>query len=101
MLTNNDLQKIGEMIDQKLDQKLKPINKKIGTMDKKIDTLNQKVKTLDVKVDSIETKTDSIVKKLDDLTEYVVPTIGSILKWTDDIHAAVVGKKSAKQIPEN
>jgi hypothetical protein len=73
MLTSNDLQKIGEVVDQKLDQKLKPIHKKI----------------------------DKIDKDLNDLKDYVVPSLGSIFEWTDDIHTALVGKKSSKPIPEN
>ena len=44
------------------------------------------------KVDSLDTRVSSIEQKLDQLTEYVMPTLGGILKWTDDIHKAIIGK---------
>ena len=77
MLTKDDLQQIGKVIDQKLDQKfdqkLKPIHKKLNKID----------------------------KDLNDLKDYVVPAIGSIFQWTDDIHTAFVGKKPSKQSSGN
>lgn len=35
-----------------------------------------------------------VEKKIDELTEYVMPALGNIFKWTDDIHKALIGKPS-------
>ena len=72
MITDQDIKKMKKVFTTKDD--LKPIHKKMDLMD----------------------------KKLDDLTEYVVPALGSIFKWTDDIHRAFVGsKRSSKQLSES
>lgn len=42
-----------------------------------------------------------VKKTLQELSDYVVPALGNIFKWTDDIHAAVTGKKSPRAASEN
>jgi hypothetical protein len=54
--------------------------------------VESKVDKLELKVGLVEKRVLSVENKLDQLTEYVVPTLGGILKWTDDIHQAIVGK---------
>jgi hypothetical protein len=44
------------------------------------------------KVDKLDVRVSSVESKLDQLTEYVMPTLGGILKWTDDIHKAIIGR---------
>ena len=42
-----------------------------------------------------------VKQKLDELSDYVIPALGNIFKWTDDIHSAVTGKKSSRALSEN
>jgi phage-related minor tail protein len=66
-LTKKDLKNIGSLMEEKLEPVIKDI------------------KHVEIKVDSVE-------KKVNELTGFIVPAVGNILKWTDDIHRAIVGK---------
>ncbi len=44
----------------------------------------------------VQTKVSSVERKLDELTEFIVPAIGNLLEWTDDIHRAIVGKPAKR-----
>ena len=48
--------------------------------------------------DLIETKQTvlQVKQQLNELSEYVVPALGNIFRWTDDIHRAVVGRSPRK-----
>ncbi len=66
-LTKKDLKNIGSIMEEKLE----PVKKDI--------------KRVEIKVDGVE-------KKVNELTGFIVPAVGNILEWTDDIHRAIVGK---------
>jgi len=98
-LTKKDLKQIGTVMDEKLNIKLKPLQTSLTNIDKKVDILDtrissveKKVDTLDVRVISLEKNVSKVEQKVDELTEFVVPAIGNILAWTDDIHRAIIGK---------
>lgn len=93
MITDTDVRKLSKVFATKndLDKKLKPIHKKIDTLDTKFDHLDIRVGRLETKVTTIDTKVDAIDKNLKDLTEFVVPALGKLFEWTDDIHRAIVG----------
>ena len=58
------LVKIGELIDTKLDQKLRPINEKLETLDLKIEVVNSKIDKLDKKIDKTEEETIETLSEL-------------------------------------
>jgi hypothetical protein len=41
MLTPDDLQQIGQVLDKKLDEKLEPINKRLDGLDQRLGTIEQ------------------------------------------------------------
>lgn len=59
-LTNDDLKAIGQLLDSKLDDRLKPINDRLDKMDGRLDKV-------DGRLDVIEYKQDQFAKKLENL----------------------------------
>lgn len=51
-LTNDDLQAIGALVGQVLDEKLKPINDRLDNLETKVDNLETKVDNLQTTVES-------------------------------------------------
>lgn len=58
------LKNIGDLIDTKLDQKLKPINQKLETLDLKIEVVNSKIDKLDKKIDKAQEETIETLSEL-------------------------------------
>ncbi|MGA2911433.1 MAG: hypothetical protein ABSE17_02190 [Candidatus Levyibacteriota bacterium] len=58
------LKNIGDLIDTKLDNKLKPINEKLDTLDLKIEAVNAKVDKLDKKIDRFQEETIDTLSEL-------------------------------------
>lgn len=69
ILTNEDLLAISQVVDRRLEIKLKPMEKDISTLNEKVDALDEKVDALDKKVDSLEEKVDSLEEKVNSLDE--------------------------------
>ena len=63
MLTNNDFQKIKLIVDESVEQKLKPVHKKLNTMQKSLDT------TINY-FDTVTTKHTRRIKRLEDHLEF-------------------------------
>ncbi len=51
-------------------------------------------------VSALKTDVKRVEKKMDEFSEYVIPALGNIFKWTDNIHKALIGKPS-RTINEN
>ncbi len=77
MITDVDIRKLQKVFDTKQESKKrhKETLKRFDNLDKRVSSVEQKVT---------------------ELTEFVVPAIGNILEWTDDIHRAIVGKPSKR-----
>ena len=73
-LTKKDLKNIGSLMEEKLE----PVKKDL--------------KRVEIKVDGVDKKVSAVEQKVVELTEFVVPAIGNLLEWTDNIHRAIVGK---------
>jgi len=67
-----------------LSSSLDPLKKDIAEVKKVVYQVKRDLK--DVKI------------KLNELTDFVVPTLGNIFEWTDDIHKAFIGKSSRKRL---
>lgn len=72
-----------------MEEKLEPVKKDIKRVEIKVDNVHKRVS-------SVETKASSVERKVDELTEFIVPAVGNILEWTDDIHRAIVGKPTKR-----
>lgn len=84
-MTADEIKLIGEMLDNKLDAKLKPITHKLDELDTKVDNLEIKVDSLDTKVKSLDIK----VSKLEvDVTQIKKDT-GIVADWVDSVDKKV------------
>ncbi|MEK7581617.1 MAG: hypothetical protein AAB512_05025 [Patescibacteria group bacterium] len=63
-MTNSDIQKIGQVVDQKINKALKPIAKRLDKIDSRLDKV-------DSKLDRLESKTDALILDVNDLQENV------------------------------
>lgn len=54
ILTNEDLLAISQIVDRRLEIKLKPMEKDISTLNEKVDALDKKVDSLEEKVNSLD-----------------------------------------------
>ncbi len=50
------------------------------------------VARVETKVDTVKKDLLDVKDKLTELSDYVIPALGNIFRWTDDIHRAVLGK---------
>jgi len=86
MITDADIRKLKDVFDTKQESK-----KRHKETLKRFDSLDNRLGSVEKKVNSLDNRLGSVEKKVDELTEFVVPSIGNILAWTDDIHRAIVG----------
>lgn len=78
MLTKEDLQLLSEMFDQKLDQKLAPINEHLEKIDERLDDL-------EYDVNIIKGATNALTAWAEAATEYYMPKIHFPLKSDEKI----------------
>lgn len=89
MITDDDVKKLSKVFATKADLKgfaTKDDLKVFATKDD-LQALAKQKDLLDVKKDLLDVK-----DKLTELSDYVIPALGNIFRWTDDIHRAVLGK---------
>src|SRR3989344_6658100 len=67
-MTDEDLNKLGNLIDSRLDEKLKPINKELESINKNLNDPNAGLDSINKKLNDPETGLGSINNKLDALT---------------------------------
>ena len=72
-LTKNDLKAIKSIVDTSIEPVMKDIS-------------------------SLKTETLGIRDKLDELYKFVVPAIGELLEWSDDILRSIVKKKLPERV---
>lgn len=65
MLTKTDLNQIGQVIDEKLDFKLKPIKKDLKYLKKKVDRINKTVSLTVKNYDEGDVKLERRVRKIE------------------------------------
>jgi chaperonin cofactor prefoldin len=58
------LKNIGDLIDSKLNQNLKPINEKLGILDSKVEALDLKIEVLNKKIDNSQEETIEVLSEL-------------------------------------
>jgi len=77
MLTKNDLKQIKSVVDESVEQKLKPINQKIDKLDTSmIKKLNTMQKSLDTTISYFDTVTTKHTKRIKRIEEHLnLPSI--------------------------
>jgi len=68
MLSKEDLQLLSDMLDNKLDEKLKPINERLDNIDEQLDEIKFNVEVL-------TTTTNALSEWAETVTEYHFPDI--------------------------
>lgn len=79
MITDADIEKLKKVFSTKDDAQVKH------------DQVILKLNAIEKRVSSVETDVKS-------LNEFIVPAIGNILQWSDEIHAKVVREKLLKRV---
>jgi hypothetical protein len=89
MLTQEDLQQIGQLFDKKMDEKLTPIQKDIMSLKDDVRSIKDDVKTVDMKVETVleyQKKAQSeIMEKIFDSNEANSQEVKKLEKRTDRI----------------
>ena len=67
ILTNEDLLAISQILDKRLEIRLKPIEKDISALDDKVNALDVKVNALDDKVNALDDKVNALDDKVNAL----------------------------------
>ncbi len=67
ILTNEDLLAISQIVDKRLEIRLKPIEKDISALDDKVNALDDKVNALDDKVNALDDKVNALDDKVNAL----------------------------------
>ena len=67
ILTNEDLLAISQIVDKRLEIRLKPIEKDISALDDKVNALDVKVNALDDKVNALDDKVNALDDKVNAL----------------------------------
>ena len=92
MITDDDVKKLKKAFKGTFATKadLKAME---ARQDKKFATKDD-LKALAKQKDLLSVKKDlaDVKNKLTELSNYVIPALGNIFRWTDDIHRAVLGK---------
>lgn len=72
MLTPEDVQLLSELLDKKLDDRLKPINEHLESIDEHLETIDERL-------DSVEERLDTIEEN----TEITRTVLNEVVKWID------------------
>ena len=81
MLTEQDLQLLGELIDQKL----APINQRLDRMDSRLDKMDSRLDKMDSRLDCLEAKVDRIAEDVAINRE----ALESIIEWAGKVGEAI------------
>ncbi len=57
MLTKEDIKLLSDLMDKKLDEKLKPINERLDKVDERFDKMDERFDKMDERLDNIEEET--------------------------------------------
>lgn len=57
-----------------------------------------KLNALEKRIDSVDKNVGSVAQELSKLTESLVPILGNLHEWTDEIHNAVVRERLLKRV---
>ncbi len=65
MLTQDDLQRIGELFDKKMDEKLEPVTKALEQLDKKLDQAQEDISAILTHLGHEHAKLDKCVDRIE------------------------------------
>lgn len=59
-LTNEDLKVLSDLLDEKLDKRLNPIEEKLDTIENRLDKVENRLDTIENRLDKVETRLDRL-----------------------------------------
>lgn len=104
-LTSEDLQAFSALIDNKLDEKLKPISDRLGSMEVRIESMDSRLESVETKVETLEIKQDVTTRKLEDinfrLTSLEYNNKKEFSKLNDEVETLIVVMKAKDILPKH
>lgn len=64
-LTNDDLKMFGQLLDDKLEEKLNPVTERLDAMDIRLDRMDERLDKMDTRLDGIDERLDKVDTRLD------------------------------------
>lgn len=58
------LQRLGEIVDQKLEERLKPLNSRFDGVDRRLDTVDKRLDSVDKRLDTVDKRLDGVEKQM-------------------------------------
>ena len=59
-LTNDDLKMFGQLLDDKLEEKLNPVTERLDAMDIRLDRMDERLDKMDTRLDGIDGRLDKV-----------------------------------------
>ena len=101
ILTNEDLLAISQIVDKRLEIRLKPIEKDISALDDKVNALDDKVNALDDKVNALDDKVYALDDKVNALDDKVNALDNKFIDLNHRVESLESGLHNVRLFQEN
>ncbi|MCI8735413.1 MAG: hypothetical protein HFI11_00305 [Lachnospiraceae bacterium] len=101
ILTNEDLLAISQIVDKRLEIRLKPIEKDISALDDKVNALDVKVNALDDKVNALDDKVNALDDKVNALDDKVNALDNKFIDLNHRVESLESGLHNVRLFQEN
>ncbi len=101
ILTNEDLLAISQIVDKRLEIRLKPIEKDISALDDKVNALDDKVNALDDKVNALDDKVNALDDKVNALDDKVNALDNKFIDLNHRVESLESGLHNVRLFQEN
>ena len=101
ILTNEDLLAISQIVDKRLEIRLKPIEKDISALDDKVNALDVKVNALDDKVNALDDKVNALDDKVNALDDKVNALDNKFIDLNHRVETLESGLHNVRLFQEN
>lgn len=80
MLTKNDLEQIGKVVDERLEKRLGPVEQRLGNVEQRFDPIKQRLDNVEQKLDPISKDLKYLKKKVNRINK----TLDLVVKNYDE-----------------
>ena len=101
ILTNEDLLAISQIVDKRLEIRMKPIEKDISALDDKVNALDVKVNALDDKVNALDDKVNALDDKVNALDDKVNALDNKFIDLNHRVESLESGLHNVRLFQEN
>ena len=101
ILTNEDLRAISQIVNKRLEIRLKPIEKDISALDDKVNALDVKVNALDDKVNALDDKVNALDDKVNALDDKVNALDNKFIDLNHRVESLESGLHNVRLFQEN